>query len=506
MHASAAASYSPRGTAESDLASLVREHGRDFVSEMSEGGVDLASFVAKEFEKFGGCGDFQRGFLHASCLRCGHELFVAFSCKSRSLCPSCMGRRMGETAALLVDHVLPETKWRHVTLTFAGPLAVRMGYNKTLLSQVLDCAGRRIDSQLRRKVKNEHGRSTVANLHSGAFTVVQRFKFDLGLYVHAHMLWIDGAYECNHRPDCVDAPEFLEADEWAEQDLKAIVGRLDGDIRKLLEELEDDPDQAGIAACAQLGRTLGQVGPKTIESSGKGLLVHGEFAALHAAAAFDGRDRRRLERQIRYMLRPPCALDAVTRTDDGQVRLDLKNGRHVKMSPRQLMARLAGLVAPPYYNMCRYRGVLAGRHHLRSRIVYDQSGAVSSPEQLSMFENKDGREEVARVPKLPATPARIAWSKLLKRVFLIDVEVCGQCGGKMKIDRAVTEPEMIAAYLKRGPRKGSIGIEVVSEQSDDGGRRPGLRVVDGGAGEMRERGPPDEGRGVGQTELFGLGW
>ncbi len=30
-----------------------------------------------------------------------------FACKSRGVCPSCMGRRMGETAALLVDHRLP---------------------------------------------------------------------------------------------------------------------------------------------------------------------------------------------------------------------------------------------------------------------------------------------------------------------------------------------------------------------------------------------------------------
>ncbi|WP_244062437.1 transposase zinc-binding domain-containing protein, partial [Aeromonas caviae] len=36
---------------------------------------------------------------------CGHDYFVAFSCKGRGVCPSCTTRRMVETAAHLNDHV-----------------------------------------------------------------------------------------------------------------------------------------------------------------------------------------------------------------------------------------------------------------------------------------------------------------------------------------------------------------------------------------------------------------
>ena len=32
---------------------------------------------------------------------------VAFSCKGRGVCPSCNGRHMTQTAAHLVDHVIP---------------------------------------------------------------------------------------------------------------------------------------------------------------------------------------------------------------------------------------------------------------------------------------------------------------------------------------------------------------------------------------------------------------
>ena len=41
-------------------------------------------------------------------------------------CPSCMGRRMAEGAALLVDHVLPAVGYRQWVLSFPGPLAVRL--------------------------------------------------------------------------------------------------------------------------------------------------------------------------------------------------------------------------------------------------------------------------------------------------------------------------------------------------------------------------------------------
>ena len=76
-----------------------------------------------ELEGFAGCGDFEKGFLRTACRQCGDELRVPFSCKGRGFCPSCMGRRMAEGAALLVDHVLPKVGYRQWVLSFAGPLA-----------------------------------------------------------------------------------------------------------------------------------------------------------------------------------------------------------------------------------------------------------------------------------------------------------------------------------------------------------------------------------------------
>ncbi|SBT05888.1 hypothetical protein ACCAA_270120 [Candidatus Accumulibacter aalborgensis] len=47
------------------------------------------------------------GFARARCVECGQDFLIAWSCKGPGVCPACKTRRMVETAAHLVDHVLP---------------------------------------------------------------------------------------------------------------------------------------------------------------------------------------------------------------------------------------------------------------------------------------------------------------------------------------------------------------------------------------------------------------
>lgn len=63
------------------------------------------AYVEQAFRKYLQCGIFAHGFARARCDDCGHDFFIAFSCKGRGVCPSCNTRRMAETAAHLTDHV-----------------------------------------------------------------------------------------------------------------------------------------------------------------------------------------------------------------------------------------------------------------------------------------------------------------------------------------------------------------------------------------------------------------
>ena len=41
----------------------------------------------------------------------------------------------------------------------------------------------------------------------------------------------------------------------------------------------------------------------------------------------------------------------------------------------------------------------------------------------------------------------MTWARRLKRVFGIDIEVCSECGGKLKVISSIEEPEVIEKIL-----------------------------------------------------------
>ena len=106
-------------------------------------GVSLPDFVIEECEAYLKCGRLEYGFLRVKCDACRHEKLVAFSCKRRGFCPSCGARRMAETAAHLVEHVLPEQPIRQWVLSFPCPLRFLFATRPAVLTQVLGIVYRR---------------------------------------------------------------------------------------------------------------------------------------------------------------------------------------------------------------------------------------------------------------------------------------------------------------------------------------------------------------------------
>ncbi len=187
------------------------------------------------------------------------------------------------------------------------------------------------------------------------------------------------------------------------------------------------------------------------------MLVRGFGMQLHAAVTVDGRDRKRLERVCRYLLRPPFALDAVQRTPDGQVRVHFKKpnrfgATYAQMSPHTFLARLCALVPPPRAHTVLYYGVLSAHHGLRSAVVPRAEEPALEPKQLALFVPRGHLVLPATPISLEAqlrdaAPSRLSWMTLLARVFRIDISVCARCGGPIRVTRFVSTPEDIAAEL-----------------------------------------------------------
>ncbi len=152
-------------------------------------GHGLPEFVKAEFDAFLECGILAHGFLRLRCGECGHEKLVAFSCKRRGFCPSCGARRMAETAAHLVDCVIPPVPVRQWVLSLPIPLRILFAAHPELLSPLLQVIHRVIATFLIKQAGLKRSQA-----HTGAVTLIQRFGSAANLNIHLHCLVLDGVY------------------------------------------------------------------------------------------------------------------------------------------------------------------------------------------------------------------------------------------------------------------------------------------------------------------------
>ncbi len=111
-------SYQRHRPEETLLYQLVEEYYPRFVDQLSARGRSLPIYVQREFDEYLKCGRVEYRFLRVRCQDCHAERLVTFSCKRRGFCPSCGARQMVESAALLVDEVLPRSPMRQWALSF----------------------------------------------------------------------------------------------------------------------------------------------------------------------------------------------------------------------------------------------------------------------------------------------------------------------------------------------------------------------------------------------------
>jgi len=170
------------------LYQLVEQHHPAFCAARETAGCSLPKHVQQEFEAYLKCGRLEHGFLRARCESCHAEKLVAFSCNGRAICPSCGARRMVETAALLVDQVLPTRPMLQWVLSLPFALRFLLARDPEGLTHVLGIVYRAIAGYILEKV-----RLTQTTGATGAVTLIQRFGSALNANVHFHMLFLGEA-------------------------------------------------------------------------------------------------------------------------------------------------------------------------------------------------------------------------------------------------------------------------------------------------------------------------
>lgn len=106
----------------------------------------------------------------------------------------------------------------------------------------------------------------------------------------------------------------------------------------------------------------------------------------------------------------------------------------LRLTPLQLIDRLAALVPPPRIHRHRYFGVLAPNSPLRAAVTALAMPAVPLAPAVA--------------PPNPAPPAaepahrraaRYAWALLLARIYAVFPLRCPKCGGEMRVIAFITE-------------------------------------------------------------------
>jgi hypothetical protein len=157
---------------------------------------------------------------------------------------------------------------------------------------------------------------------------------------------------------------------------------------------------------------------------------------LHANTAIPAHRRDQLERLLRYTGRGAVSLERLEEDAHGDLVYtctkpwaDGTSG--IKLSPLELLEKLAALVPLPRVHLVRYGGCLAPHSQLREAMR-------PTPRQQGL----DGAEAPPGTPYWP-------WARLLGRVFGLEMGTCPLCHrGTLRIMAVITQESVITRILR----------------------------------------------------------
>ncbi len=424
------------------LYSVVQSHLATFLAdacERTEAGLGYPRFIEREFTRYLECGILAHGFARVHCDDCGHDLLVAFSCRGRAVCPSCNARRMHDTAAHLVDRVLPDVPVRQWVLSLPRWIRYRLAYRPALTTQVLSVFLRTVFAWQRRRARA----IGVQRSQAGAVTFVQRFGSALNLNTHFHALVPDGVFVKNES----GATTFVALTRSTREEIDKIIQRVAIRVLRVIACARIDEDVVSAdghadpyesAGRPERGLTKSFVDERPRSNRRAAFL---EGFSLDANVSIGANKRDALERLCRYGARPPIALSRLSEAENGNLNYRLKHHApgtpdRLVFTPIELLGKLAALIPPPRVHVTRYHGVFAPNAKWRAQIVRAEIFAPAAPP-----------ERPHAAPPPPASRRRFDWATLLKRVFAIDVLECRRCGGRLRVIACITDPDVASAIL-----------------------------------------------------------
>ncbi len=371
---------------------------------------------------------------------------MAFSYKVRDLCPSCGARRMVETAAHLVDTVLPRVPYRQWVVSVPKRVRWFLKHRPEALDGLARVFLRATDTALRRASPDAPRDSRF-----GAVLFVHRFGDSINSHVHFHVIVTDGVFSAD--PDDQEKAVFHPAVDLDDTTVRTVRDQLrHRGLRWLVRH-----DHLDAAAAADMRGWQ-----------------HGGGWSVDASVRVADWDRQALERLVRYCARPRLASGRLGRLNADtlvyRLRRPLMDGRaEILLKPLEFLARLVDLLTPPRKHRHRYCGVLAPAARLRPAVI-----ATAGPAGTVLQEIEAAREAMGLCSEAARRrPASRSWALLLARIHENRPLQCPRCGGPMRILAFILEREVIVKILRhvgedveppevlpaRGPPQGAVEFD-----------------------------------------------
>jgi len=141
-------------------------------------------------ERFLECGDLHCGFARIRCGGCGHDLLLAFSCKTRYFCPSCHQKRVLAYGDWVESSVLRPVPHRQYVFTVPKLIRPFFAYRRSLLGELC-----RI---IARALTQSYG-AALPRARPGFILFVQTFGDLANFNPHVHALVADGVFDVSER-------------------------------------------------------------------------------------------------------------------------------------------------------------------------------------------------------------------------------------------------------------------------------------------------------------------
>jgi len=441
--------YRRRRPEATTLHRIVREHLETYLAlancsdPMDPLGNGVPDHVENEFRSYLRCGILAHGFARARCSSCGYDFLVAFSCKGRGACPSCNAKRMAETAAHLVDHVIPHVPVRQWVLSVPKRLRPFLHHRPRTAGAVLHILLRALQATLREACPTAPATASI-----GTVSFLHRFGSSLNPHFHFHLCVVDGLFEkvegdTGQDPANPETPlRFHEATALNRE----LLERLQHTIRRrVLRHFERH----------------GLLEPHDAQD----MLAwdHGGGFSLDASVRIEATDRTGLERLIRYCARPPFAMERLHLVDGRSDQIlyvlpkpDLAGRTALRLSALEFLDRLATILPPPRIHRHRYHGVFAPNAPLRPLVTArtQEDNALAAqlpgpglplPETHSVPPPQPEGAERRTPDSTPSRPSQ--WAALLARIYEIFPLICPTCQTPLTFIAFLTEPEPITQIL-----------------------------------------------------------